>query len=624
MDLPRLASVVGNINFATAAAPAMGLQVMKIPIPLTATDMTPYVAQGLAAGADSMIATVGPASLVASIKALQQSGKDLTSGNFHYRRRFDIVHSEDGASRRGEHRHGVAIVSNFLSPTDTSNPIVKQYLAELQAANQPNDPLSVTLLGLGAWAGMHMLADRLSAMHLAPTSGECDQGPQLQAVGGAAGGEVGPDRYQLSRSPLQEQRGAGRAPPVQRHSYYYRFNSQGIPGSAGEATAERPQVDPSQRVIATLSLKAGPRLVSRRGPARSRWNFRAADASHPLLEPDRFRPVLEPDHLQFLLLGLATGALYAIFALGVVLTYRASGVLNFAIGSLGAIGAYFFYSLRDDHHVNWVLALALALALGALIGVAMHFLVMVLLRKVSVLAKLISTLALVTLATGIIDLVWGDQGGRSPRSILPTNPVKLSSQITIPEERLILIGIVLALTVILRFAYTRTMFGLATSAVAESRRVAAASGWSPNRIEVANFVITGVFSAGAAILLVPIIGLSVTGLTLVVLPALAAAMVGRFSSFVVTLIAALGIGVATTELSLFQPDITGLFRLVAGRADGTAGPRDAARDRRSRRRLPGRRGSSAASRTFAFRSPATVAFRRSFWSSASSRRSQLS
>ena len=297
------------------------------------------------------------------------------------------------------------------------------------------------------------------------------------------------------------------------------------------------------------------------------------------------------------MLGLATGSLYAIYALGIVLTYRASGVLNFAIGSLGAIAAYFFYSLRDDHHVNWVLALALALALGALIGVAMHFLVMVLLRKVSVIAKLISTLALITLSTGIIDLVWGDQGGRSPTSILPTNPVKLSSQIYIPEERLILIGIVLALTVILRFAYTRTLFGLATSAVAESRRVAAASGWSPNRIEVANFVITGVFSAGAAILLVPIIGLSVSRLTLVVLPALAAAMVGRFSSFVVTLIAALGIGVATDRALPLPARHHRLFRLVAGRADRAAGRRDAARDHSRCHARRARRGSSAASRT---------------------------
>ena len=86
-----IASVAGNINIATAAAPAMGLQVVKIPIPLTATDMTPYVAQGLAAGADSMITTVGAASLVASIKALQQSGKDLAERQLPLRCRYVVV-----------------------------------------------------------------------------------------------------------------------------------------------------------------------------------------------------------------------------------------------------------------------------------------------------------------------------------------------------------------------------------------------------------------------------------------------------------------------------------------------------------------------------------------------------
>ena len=165
-----IAAVTGNINFATAAAPAMGLQVIKIPVPLTATDLTPYVAQGLAAGADSMIVTVGPAGLVASIKALQQSGKDITSNSFHFIGGLTSFPPKSVQSIGASTLNGVAVVSNFLSPTDTSNPIVKQYLAELQAAKQPSDPLSLTILGLGAWGGMHMIADRLSAMHLAPTA----------------------------------------------------------------------------------------------------------------------------------------------------------------------------------------------------------------------------------------------------------------------------------------------------------------------------------------------------------------------------------------------------------------------------------------------------------------------
>src|SRR5271170_2996298 len=113
--------------------------------------------------------------------------------------------------------------------------------------------------------------------------------------------------------------------------------------------------------------------------------------------------------VEFLLLGLATGSLYAVFALGIVLTYRASGVLNFAAGALGAIAAFLFYSLRDQHGVNWVLALVLALLTGAVVGAGMQFLLMVVLRRVSLLGKLISTLALISLGEGLINVIWPSQ-----------------------------------------------------------------------------------------------------------------------------------------------------------------------------------------------------------------------
>ena len=73
-------------------------------------------------------------------------------------------------------------------------------------------------------------------------------------------------------------------------------------------------------------------------------------------------------------------------------------------------------------------------------------------------------------------------------SFLPTASVSLTSQITVPEDRLILLGIVLVATVVLAAVNTRTMFGLATAAVAENRRVAALSGWSTTTIELVNFI----------------------------------------------------------------------------------------------------------------------------------------
>ena len=107
----------------------------------------------------------------------------------------------------------------------------------------------------------------------------------------------------------------------------------------------------------------------------------------------------------------------------------------------------------------------------------------------------------------------------------------------------------------LGLVYRRTLFGVATAAVAEDRRIAAIAGWSPSRVELANYAIAGLLSALAAILLSPILTLNASILALTVLPALAAALVGRFSSFTVTVGAALLIGVLQSEIALFRPDI---------------------------------------------------------------------
>src|SRR5690348_17850956 len=92
--------------------------------------------------------------------------------------------------------------------------------------------------------------------------------------------------------------------------------------------------------------------------------------------------------LRFVLLGAATGSLTALVALGIVLMYRTSGVLNFSAGALGGIAAYVCYDMRDGGWPTW-----LAVALGLLVGVALGLVtygVMALLRNASRLAKLIA------------------------------------------------------------------------------------------------------------------------------------------------------------------------------------------------------------------------------------------
>src|SRR4051794_17108606 len=138
--------------------------------------------------------------------------------------------------------------------------------------------------------------------------------------------------------------------------------------------------------------------------------------------------LLSESAVKFAILGMATGSLYAMMALGIVVTYRASGVLNFAAGSLGALSAFFFFDLRD-HGVAWPLALALTLVLGAGIGAAMQVLIMRVLRNVSMVGKLIATLGLIALGQGLVNVIYDPQTALSPPSFLPTRVVSLTSQI---------------------------------------------------------------------------------------------------------------------------------------------------------------------------------------------------
>ena len=269
--------------------------------------------------------------------------------------------------------------------------------------------------------------------------------------------------------------------------------------------------------------------------------------------------------LRFVLLGAATGALTALVALGIVLVYRTSGVLNFSAGALGGIAAYVCYNLRDGGMPG-----AAALAIGLLAGVGLGlvtYAVMALLRDASRLARLIATLGLFSTFQAFMVLRWGVEL-RQPRSLLPSKNVTLFGDLSIGRDRLILIGVALLLAAVLRAIYSGTLFGLATSAVAENRQVAASAGWSPDRIEMANFAIAGGLSALAAIFLAPIVGLNAAVLSLAVLPALAAALVGRFSSFGITVLAALGIGIVQSEIGLFRPDIADALGVSAASLTG--------------------------------------------------------
>ena len=164
--------------------------------------------------------------------------------------------------------------------------------------------------------------------------------------------------------------------------------------------------------------------------------------------------------LRFVLLGAATGSLSALVALGIVLVYRTSGVLNFSAGALGGIAAYICYDIRDGG-----MPTASRVALGLLVGVGLGLLtyvVMALLRdSVARLTRLIATLGLFSVFESFMVLRWGIDFSQ-PRSLLPSQNMTLFGSLVIGRDRLMLIGFALVCALVLRIVYSGTLFGLAT------------------------------------------------------------------------------------------------------------------------------------------------------------------
>ncbi len=251
--------------------------------------------------------------------------------------------------------------------------------------------------------------------------------------------------------------------------------------------------------------------------------------------------------LEFVFLGLGTGAITALAAQGLVLVYRGSGVVNLALGAFAMIGAFAY----DEAHRGGLppaVSIVVALALAGLIGAGFHLLV---LRNTSgsSLVRVVATLGLLTAIQAACLLRYGGNV-KFVEQLLPHDGVQLAGTI-ISADRFWLIGISAVLGAVLWAVYRFTTFGLTTSAVAENERAAASLGRSPELVATVNWALGAMLAGAAGVLVAPIVGLSATQLGLLLMPALAAALVGGFRSFGITWAAALAIGVAQAELTRY-------------------------------------------------------------------------
>ncbi|MEY2405700.1 MAG: hypothetical protein QOG39_616, partial [Acidimicrobiaceae bacterium] len=200
--------------------------------------------------------------------------------------------------------------------------------------------------------------------------------------------------------------------------------------------------------------------------------------------------------LRFALLGLGLGALYSLASQGLMVIYRGSGVLSFAHGAIGMVGAYVEWEVRTRHGMPVAVSWAAGILTCAAIGALTHLLVMRPLRRASPLARIVATLGVLIALQAAAVLRYGARV-TFVSSELPTN-VLHPFGLAISVDRFILVGIAAVLSLALWVFYRSTRFGLATSAVAENQRAAATVGLSPDRVATINWAVGSALAGLAA------------------------------------------------------------------------------------------------------------------------------
>ncbi len=251
--------------------------------------------------------------------------------------------------------------------------------------------------------------------------------------------------------------------------------------------------------------------------------------------------------LLYALLGLGSGALIAGIALGVVLTYRGSGIINLATGGFAMLAGYAFWAIRIDL-LHWSTGPALAASLVVVLaaGAATELIAFRPLRTASPLAKLVSSLGVLLVLQASMLLAFGSSEQPEP-NVLPQNTVSMLGAV-IPIDRFIITGIVIVLSVALWALYRFTRFGLRTRAASENEVAAMLGGLSPNSLSMVNTLLASAIAGGIGILAASITQLDTETLPLQIVPALAAALLARFTSFGIACAAGIGLGILESEI----------------------------------------------------------------------------
>ncbi|MBO8168317.1 MAG: branched-chain amino acid ABC transporter permease [Thermoanaerobacteraceae bacterium] len=244
--------------------------------------------------------------------------------------------------------------------------------------------------------------------------------------------------------------------------------------------------------------------------------------------------------LQLVVTGLVVGAVYAMVALGFVLIYKSSDVINFAQGELLLVGAYTCWTLVAVYHVPFLLAMAVSICVSLFLGIAIERMVLRSFINEPVISVIMATLGLSSAMRGILQVIWSTDTKTFPE-IFPSAPV-IIGPIAVSRVYLYSLFISLAMLVIFSLFFKYSNMGIAMRATADDQQAALSMGISVKVIFAATWAIAAVVAGIGGILLGNINGVnpSLSHIGLTVLPV---AILGGLDSIPGAILGGLFIGV---------------------------------------------------------------------------------
>jgi branched-chain amino acid transport system permease protein len=255
--------------------------------------------------------------------------------------------------------------------------------------------------------------------------------------------------------------------------------------------------------------------------------------------------------------GVFVGLIYGLLAVGLVVTYRVSRIVNFAYGETGMLCAFVFFGIRlhatparlVDHGI--VVALPVAMLLGAAIGAVMERVIARPLRSNPVLNGMVGTIATSLLFITIGVDLWGPDV-RATKPMLSGTGISVFGLAVSPQQ--ILIGIcTLVILVGLGALYRFSSFGLRLRATAIDPYAASLAGINTDATAMGTWALAGALSAISAILIAPLVAMNVVFMTFLALRSFAAALLGGLTSLAGAFAAGLILGVAEGIVTFKSP-----------------------------------------------------------------------